>query len=57
MDRLSIAEMILDWVAMGYQFKTDAKQWWIKKNEYYQKNMTKTTFNTVDKVIRELFPE
>jgi len=57
MDRVYIAEMILDWIAMGYKFKTNAAQWFENNEEYYKQIMTKSTYYAVSKVLTKLYPE
>jgi hypothetical protein len=57
MERLYIAEMILDWIAMGYKFKSNALKWFNKNEQYYKTIMTVSTFYTVKKVLTTLFEE
>jgi hypothetical protein len=55
MGREYIAEMILDWIAMGYKFKANALQWFKQNEEYYKGIMSKATFYTTKKVVYQLF--
>lgn len=57
MPDIYIAEMILDWTAMGYKFNNTAYDWFNKKEEYYKKCMHSSTFAKTKMTIKELYKE
>ena len=56
MPDIYIAEMILDWTAMGMNFKNSNPYiWFNKKRNYYSNIMTTHTFNKVEKIVTEIW--
>lgn len=51
MDRIAVAEMMCDWIAIGGKFKSTPDKWMDKQEPYYQKIMHPNTFALVNKII------
>ena len=55
MDRVYIAEMILDWISVGMAFNSNPLIWLTKNKKYYKEYLAPITYNLVEKITNTIW--
>jgi hypothetical protein len=55
MERVYIAELILDWASVGMIFNNNPYKWFIKNKKYYKEYLAPNTYNIIEKIVTELW--